>query len=347
MAKSVNNLTEATLLPNLKCFSVKHLLHESVALKGNPLKDEHKRRIPILIPNNKTPKEGWPVVFVLSGFFGNGPNAFNIKTFEENTPEVIDSCVHKNEGAKAIYVFVDAMTFWGGSQFVNSSAVGSYEDYIIELTKAVKESLPVNTQPERWCVTGTSSGGYGALHLGSKYPKVFGYVAALAPDSFFEASLLPELRVAATSILRFGGVKKTIEAHKNGELVALKNWHVVLNAMAMSACYSPAKKPGEIDYPIDIKTGEIQKELWKNVLKHDPIVFLAKRQKNLSQLKRVFLSVGNRDQYMLHFGARQIRKILIEQKVAHDYTEFDGNHFDCGPQRPRVWAWLKKHWGGQ
>lgn len=47
-------------------------------------------------------------------------------------------------------------------------------------------------------VEGFSMGGYGALHLGFKYPKVFAHVSAIAPAVLRDMSLEPDERVANT-----------------------------------------------------------------------------------------------------------------------------------------------------
>ena len=189
---------------------------------------------------------------------------------------------------------------------------------------------------------GGSSGGYGALHLGSQYPQKFGMVAAIAPDSFFERSLLPDIFSAAPTILKYGGVEGVKKALLTGELLERRDAHAVLNAVGMAACYSGGRS--RIQLPIDLKTGEIKKEVWKKWQERDPITFLKKRKAQLKKLNGVFLEVGRRDQYHLHFGARQIHDIFKKSGLKHHYEEFNGNHYDIAKRRPFVWEWLLKHW---
>ncbi len=61
---------------------------------------------------------------VLNGFTGNGSSHFNPKFNETPSALVIDSAFSRGEAPEALYVFVDAMTSWGGSQFINSAASG-------------------------------------------------------------------------------------------------------------------------------------------------------------------------------------------------------------------------------
>lgn len=173
----------------LKNFNLETLTIKSQALKGNPWNDSVVRHNPVLAPKSKPPRDGYPVVLVLAGFTGNGPKYFGLRTFEANFPQELDQCVSENRAPLALYVFVDAMTFWGGSQFLNSDGMGRYEDYVVkELCQAISEKYPAEQLGKRWCVMGGSSGGYGALHLASKYPEKFSTMAAVAPDSFFDES---------------------------------------------------------------------------------------------------------------------------------------------------------------
>jgi S-formylglutathione hydrolase FrmB len=333
-----------TTSPNLALFEfesldLQTLIVESEALSSNPLGDPSRRRNPVLVPKGQRPSSGWPVVLMLSGFTGNGWSAFNKKTFEKSTAEILDHAVTIGEAPKAVYVFVDAMTAWGGSQFIDSAAIGNYSTYIArDLVGAIKSHLPVRASG--WCVMGGSSGGYGALHLASSHPEIFDVVVAIAPDSFFEASLIGELRTSLPVIQKLGGVAGVREELRNGRLTKRKDWHVVLNAVAMGLCYAGNSK-GEIEWPIDARTGVVLPSSWKKWLAHDPIEFLPKRAENVSRWKACLLDVGTRDQFHLQYGTRQLETVLRKPLAGRlELTEFDGTHFDIGERRPDAWKWL-------
>lgn len=333
-------MVEDFQLLELDNFSLEQLRIESKALKGNPLGDPYKRVNPVMIPNSF--KKDLPVVFILAGFTGNGPKYLGPRSFEPNMAEQIDEAVSKGKAPKAIYVFVDAFSFWGGSQFLNSKAVGNYEDYLVdELYEEVLEYYPVNKK--KIMLMGVSSGGYGALHLASKYPNKFSYCAALAPDSYFETCYLSDVYKASPYLL--GKSYSDLKAlHKRGKILSRRDGHGILNAIGMTACYSENMK-NKIKWPIDLKTGLIDKEQWKNWKSNDPVVFLKKRMNKFKKLKGIYLEVGTRDQFHLYFGARQMHQILKESKCRHHYNEFDGTHFDFAERRPVLWEWLVKKWG--
>lgn len=336
------------VLKNYRAYEVQHfqietLKIESAALKNNPLKDPATRFNPLLLPRHEGP---WPVIMVLGGFTGNSPFYFNPKFNEQNAVQVIDQAVERGEAPEALYVFVDALTSWGGSQFLNSAATGNYEDYIIqEIIPALKEHFPVSHNAQDWCVMGGSSGGYGALHLGSKYPEIFSYVAAIAPDCFFEASLLPELYHAHSFWEKYKeSATRALEELRNKKLMKAKNWHSVVNAFGMASCYSAKGVGVEFNWPLDIRTAEKIPALWEQWLKHDPVHFLPKRLSHLKKLSGIYLDVGSKDNFHLQYGSRQISKFLSESGIAHEYVEFDGNHFDIGERRVEVWKWLSSLW---
>lgn len=336
------------ILPNFRAydvhnFKIETLVIESQVLKHNPLRDPSRRYNPVLVPKSPGP---WPVVVILAGFSSNAPFYLNAKYNETNAVQVIDQTFTRGEAPEALYLFVDALTSWGGSQFINSAATGRYEDYILEeLLPALKARYPVSSDPSGWCVTGGSSGGYGALHLGSKHPDVFGKIAAVAPDSFFEASLLPDFYHALPLWEKYqeSGIK-ALEELRLGRLQKNKNWHQILNAFGMAACYAAKGNHGDFEFPVHAKSGERNRRVWEKYLEQDPVHFLDLRQEALKKISGIYLDVGTRDGFHLQYGVRQISQVLKKHNVDHEVVEFDGTHFDISDRRVEVWKWLTSIW---
>lgn len=328
--------------PKFKNWDLNILNIQSEVLKKNPLKDSAFRSNPVLSPRNWNHHK-FGVVFVLSGFAGNGPKALADKGFDQNLTQQLDRLVSQQKAPLAHYVFVDAWTFWGGSQFINSSAMGAYEDYLVkELYPKSLEAL--NASPHKICVMGQSSGGYGALHLASKFPHYFPFCGALSPDCFFEASLLPDFYKTAPFFNKNKNYASLKRAHQGGEILKAKNGFSVLNCIAMTACYSASMKGTELHWPIDFQTGEKNQLIWKNFLAKDPVHFLPKRKTNLQKLKGLYLDVGSRDEFHLQLGVRQIRNFLQREGLSHHSSEFEGGHFDSQPRFAEFWSWLFKRW---
>ncbi len=321
----------------LKKFNIKTLEIESEALKNNPLGDSTKRLLPVLLPKESG---AYHCIFYLSGFTGNGQKNFNFKSFEKNFIEEIDEWTESESITPKIYIFVDAWTTWGGSQFINSEGCGNYEDYIVkEIVPKLKENLEsLGYETTGRVVMGGSSGGYGALHLCSKHPEIFEHCLAIAPDCDFEVSLKPEIYQAFASVSDQGGVKEVYDKIAKFEAnTQQRSFHTTVNALAMAACYSRLGEDMMPILPLE-KEGGFDEELWAHWLKKDPIYFLKKRIENLKKLKTIFISVGEFDQFLLQYGVRKIRRILKEEGVDFVYEEFRGNHFDIGTRRKKALA---------
>jgi enterochelin esterase family protein len=338
-----------SVLPHLAVLSYRNfdlgtLLVDSEALKQNPLGDPALRRCPVMSPKGAAPADGWPVVLMLSGFTGNGPSFFNVKAFEESSSLKLDAAAERGDAPLAIYVFVDAMTFWGGSQFIDSDGMGRYETFVVEdVCAAVASAFSVSRSHERWCVMGGSSGGYGALRLVSAHPSKFGVAIALAPDSFFEASLLSEIRTALPVLKRMGGVRAVREELASGKLMKRKDWHLLMNVVAMGLCYAPLVG-GEPVWPIDAETGVVVPNIWAEWLKWDPLEFL--RHRDVKAAEAFYLDAGDRDQFQLQYGTRQVRDLLKTMGANVHYVGFEGTHFDLSERRLPAWAWLAGLWRG-
>lgn len=330
----------------LRHFNFETLVIESTFLRGNSLKDPNIRVNPILVPRRLASyRKGVPVVLVLSGFTGNGPFAVSpLRGGDENHPQQIDTLVQKKKAPSAIYVFVDAFTKLGGSQFVDSEATGKYESYIVrELIPAIKTYYPASQLPENWCLTGASSGGYGSLHLASKFPEFFGFVMAFAPDCDFESCYHNDLLAAAQFIENTGGYRAAVNKILEEKLLDNHKFHQVVNGIAMAACYSAESKT-KVNFPLDLSTGKWKKKVLKTWKSKDPLVFIPKRRKNVRQLEGIYLGAGRKDEFFLNFGARKLAETIKKLGVSVKYDEFGGGHFDLSRLRPNAYLWLKKKW---
>ena len=86
-----------------------------------------------------------------------------------------------------ILVMPDCFTSLGGNQYVNSSAIGRYADYLLkEIIPFVdREFRTLASREHRGCF-GKSSGGYGAIIHGMSYAQHWGAIADHSGDAYFE-----------------------------------------------------------------------------------------------------------------------------------------------------------------
>ena len=306
---------------------------ESATLKGNAAGDPPARRIPVYLPPSYDAAldRRYPVVYVLSGFTGRGRMLLNDSPWSPPLDDRMDALIAKGCG-EMILVMPDCFTRFGGSQYVNSTATGLYQDHLLrELVPHVDRTYRTLAAREHRGVAGKSSGGYGALVLGMMHPEVFGAVACHSGDMLFDYCYRGDIPKFCTAVQQAGGLEAWFEKFE----ASLQKKHDdigVLNILGMTANYSPnpATRPFGIDLPVDLETGAWRVEVWERWLEHDPMNLLDRHHDALRSLELLYLDCGRRDEFHLHLGARQFTRRLKQFKIAFEYEEFDDGHMNIG-----------------
>ena len=129
----------------------------------------------------------FPVLYDLVGFMGSGLAHVSWKNFSENVAERAARLMHEKRMGPAIVVFPDCFTALGGNQYINSSAIGDYADYLTrEIVPFVdREFRTLASREHRGCF-GKSSGGYGAIIHGMRYAATGAPVADHSGDAYFD-----------------------------------------------------------------------------------------------------------------------------------------------------------------
>jgi enterochelin esterase family protein len=305
---------------------------ESEALRGNPAGDPHVRDVPVYLPPSYAgdPARRYPVAFVLSGFTGRGRMFLNDNPWSPSLPDRMDALVGSGACGEMILVMPDAFTKFGGSQYLNSSATGRYEDHVAgELVAWADTAFRTRPGRDHRGVIGKSSGGYGALVLGMRHPDVFGAVVSHSGDACFEWCYRPDLPKFCAMVQRAGGLAKWFEDFRS-KLQKKHDDFTVLNILGMAASYSPnpATAPFGIDLPVDLDSGEFRPDVWERWLELDPLRLVDSHAAALRGMKLVFLDCGTRDEWHLHLGARMLARKLAAHGVAHEHEEFDDGHMN-------------------
>ena len=106
---------------------------DSEVLKGNLPGDPPERMIPVYLPPGYgTSGRSYPVIYVLAGHGSSGVTYLNSPAWGESFPEKMDRLIVSGAMQPVIGVFPDCFTIFGGAQYLNSSALGQYEDYLVE-----------------------------------------------------------------------------------------------------------------------------------------------------------------------------------------------------------------------
>lgn len=305
--------------------TIRILNHSSEVLKQNPLGDKSERELCVYLPPNYDETKKYPTVYFLTGFTGRGKMLLNNKPFGPSLPERLDSLISNGKIKPMIIIMPDCFTYYGGSQYINSSATGNYEDYLIEeIVPFIDENFSTVKDKNFRAITGGSSGGYGALVLSMRHPDVFGLCASLSGDCYFEVSLLPDFGKAFRAIK--GNPKALVEKMWIEEATKGKHDFDGLNIIGMSACYSP--NGSSFDLPFDLETGEIREDIWQKWLTHDPVRLVEKYAENLKSLKLLFIDAGTRDEFNLDIGAKVFCERLKKHNIPYIQDEFNDGHFN-------------------
>lgn len=336
------------------------LEHVSRVLRDNPLGDPHVRRLAVWLPpqydHGASHGRGrrLPVLVDMVGFTGSGLSHVAWKSFSENLPERAARLVHAGRMAPAIIVFPDCFTALGGNQYVNSSAVGRYADYLIEeiVPFVDREFRTLASREHRGCF-GKSSGGYGAVIHAMRYPHTWGAIADHSGDAYFEfvylcdwPNTLDELakhrprrfRAGRYDVMRMqrgadrglddGRVRRFLKAVWSKPKLSSAEVHAIMN-LCMAATYDPdPRAPNGFRLPLNLETGELLPERWRVWQRHDPVRLVEAHRRQLRSLRGLYIDCGWRDQYHIQYGSRLLSKRLRAAGIEHTYQEFDDDHSD-------------------
>ena len=319
---------------------IETLKHESNVLKDNPLGDKYVRDVIVYLPPGYDGSDKkYPTVYCLTGFTGRGKMLLNDAAFTPNMAERMDKLIAEDSIKPMIIVMPDCFTYYGGSQYINSTATGNYEDYLIdEIVPFVDENFRTIADRNSRAVMGKSSGGYGSLIMGMRHSDVFGLICSTSGDAYFELCYLSDIPKAVRVI---NGDPKGFMRKFWDEEKKRKDDFPAVNMIGMSACYSP--KGADFDIPFDLETGEIRDDVWSRWLEHDPVRLVEKHVENLQSLRLLYLDAGTRDEFGLDMGARILAKKFHDLGISHIHEEFDDGHMNIAYRYDRSLELISKN----
>ena len=321
-----------------------HEVH-SPALEGNPLGDPASRRMPVYLPPSYAKSaERFPTVYFLHGFSGSGLSWLNTSAFGPNVIDRLDDLIASGSIPAVIAAFVDGWTALGGSQWINSDAIGRYREYLSrDVVSHVDQQLRTVPKPTARAVVGKSSGGYGALIMACRHSDVFAHAAAHSSDAYFEYCYLPEFPKAAGALLKAGGHEAWFRefVRRARETRARSEDFPVVNMIAMSAAYSPKKgEPMGLELPFDLETARIRPDVWGRWLVNDPVRFVPRSLPAIGKMASLFIDCGIRDEFHLRWGARMLVEELRAAKIDVVHEEFEDGHMGINYRYDRSLLYL-------
>lgn len=301
----------------------------SDALKNNVLGDPVERSVAVYLPEGYDDgTEDYPLFVDIVGFTGSGFKHIGWSAFQENVPQQIDRLVAEGKMGPVIVAFPDCFTSLGGNQYVNSSAMGNWEDFLCdEMVPALEKAFRVRADSR--AIFGKSSGGYGAIVHGMRRAEAWDAIACHSGDMDFEICYRSDFPGVLRALSTYDfNIRAFVDKVHSGRKVLGGDFHNLM-ILAMAASYDPdPDEPYGIRLPVTTDTCEIIEDRWQNWLAWDPVrmVDSTDAQHNLKQLKGLFIDCGTKDQYNLVYGARQLTQKLQLLGIDHRYEEFPDNH---------------------
>lgn len=305
------------------------LKHRSRLLAGNALGDPVSREHPVYLPPGyEDTLHRYPVMWCLAAYTNAGPGQVNWRNHGENLPQRLDRLITAGKMPPVVVVFPDCYTSLGGNQYVNSSAIGHYADYLVdELIPAIDDAFRTIPEMAARAVFGKSSGGFGALHLVMHRPNAFAAAASHAGDCGFDRVYARDFPLTCDVLARHDGdIEHFVRTFWRDKRPGGAAFHTMMT-LCLAASYSPEEgQPLGLRLPFDLRTCRLDEATWNRWLAFDPVVAAPEHAESLKALAGLWIDAGSRDQYFIQYGTRQLTDVLRELGVEHHFDEFDGTH---------------------
>lgn len=285
----------------------------------------------------------YPSVYVIQGMTGMVDAWFNVRPWTESFPEAVERLA-----PQAVVVLVDAFTSVGGSQFLDSPAIGRYHTYLCdEIVPFVDDTFPTIAAARHRGIQGKSSGGYGAMVTPLLRPDLFGALATHAGDAAFELCYRGEFAPSARALRdKYDGSFEAFWRDFRSGRPVLDNRDdpLLVNTYAMAAAYS-ANEDGTVELPFDVATGALRPDVFERWLRWDPVRMAhdPAHAKTLRGMRGIWIDAGRGDEYYLDLGATAYRNAVTAAGVPEDavhFELFDGKHGGITWRYPLSLAWL-------
>jgi enterochelin esterase-like enzyme len=306
--------------------TIHRLSYESEILADNFLGDPNIRAIDVYVPHGHF-GQGLPLLVDLVGFTAGGPVHTNWKNFGENLPERLDRLIAAGTLPPVVVAFPDCFTKLGGNQYVNSSVMGRWDDFLLqEAVPFVEQKFGCGGEGRRG-VFGKSSGGYGAMVHALLHPDFWSAAAVHSGDMGMELMYRHEFVPVLRALAKSGGdVKQWVDSFWESKKFKDSDIHIIM-ILAQAASFDPDPSvPYGVRLPVTLDTCEIIQDRWNNWLAFDPLTLVEQHGPGMKKLKALYIDCGDVDQYNLVYGARRMTKRLKAMDVPHTYEEFPDNH---------------------
>jgi S-formylglutathione hydrolase FrmB len=282
-----------------------------------------------LPPGYAESSEQYPLLVDLVGYTGSGFSHLNWKAYSETVPQRVERLMSAGKMGPVIVAFPDCFTSMGGNQYINSSVMGAWADFLIDdMLPALEAQFRIRPGRDNRACFGKSSGGYGAIVHGMRYADAWAAVASHSGDMGFEYVYRNDFARTLDALAKHDDIAGFMDHVASSKKLSSNAFHTLMT-LAMAATYDPdPDSPRGIRLPMDMHTCALNPERWAQWLSHDPVTMIEDSgcRAALRSLKGVYIDCGAKDQYFIHYGTRQFTARLEALEIPHRYEEFDDNH---------------------
>lgn len=294
------------------------------SLENNLLNDSPDRAVSIYLPPNydvETDRK-YPVIYLLPGYLNKHDTWYGRRPLKFKMDVLLDSLISHEIIRPMIVVSPNAFNKYYGSFYTNSDVSGNWEDYIVkDLVEYMDSNYRTLAKADSRGVAGHSMGGYGAIMIGMKHPKIFKATYSLS-GAFL---------VLDDEVLK--NLKKQVIMATQLDSFPAKGW-LVNAVVAAAVAFAPNKSKGPCDDPKNIcgdfpinENGELIAQIWEDWKKHDPFSKIKKHRKKLNKLIAFQIDCGTKDNLFFESNVK-FSKTLEEYGIEHTFKEYDGNHLN-------------------
>ena len=294
--------------------TIERITVPSKSLEGNLEGDASTRNVTVYLPPSYATDQArrFPVVYLLHGF-GDGDNAFTERI--SRLVESADRLAGAQGFSSPIVVTPDAQTLHGNSLYSSSPATGDWEKFIAEeLVAAIDGKYRTYAQRMSRGIGGHGAGGYGALRIGMKYPRVFSSLYAMSPCCTSAADAA--LDQAATAA-------EAITTREQAEAAARKAPSGASLALAAAAAWSPNPKAGPLFLDLPVKGGAPRADIKARWAANAALPLVEQNAAGLKAYYSVAMDVGKQDPSLA--ATRQLHEAMVRLRIPHYYEEYDGD----------------------
>lgn len=299
------------------------------SLRGNLLGDPDVQEVAVYLPPSyqTSGSKRYPVLYLLHGYGGNPRAWFGVGQFSFNITPVLDELMNSAKVREMIVVAPNGTNALGGSFYVNSTASGNWEDFIVrDVVGYVDSNYRTLARASSRGIAGHSMGGYGAVHAGMRNTGIFSAVYALSPCCL---GLEGEFTEADAAWRRVGTIK--IKEQMPKPIKSLEDF-LVTAFLGTGAAFSPdVDRAPFFSTPLYFeKEGKlIQNEAvaarWKSKM---PLYLIAEHKTGLLALRGIFLDYGEKEEFAhIRSTTARFSLVLSEHGIPHIFEVYpDGDH---------------------